>query len=255
MSDLKNVFARLVEVMLELREKCPWDQKQTNDTLRYLTLEESYELSDAILDKDDNAIKEELGDLLLHVVFYSVIGAEKNKFDLKDVIQSQINKLIERHPHIYSDVEVKDEKDVKRNWELLKLKEKRKSSVLSGVPNSLPSMLKSYRIQEKVKGIGFDFLNNQYAFDKVVEEINEFKNEIIQNNSEKAEEEFGDILFSLIGYAQKNGINAVNALEKTNKKFIKRFSKVEELISKENKHISDYSSDELDSFWKLVKHQ
>lgn len=253
MSDLKDAFEKLVDVMLELRAKCPWDQKQTNESLRYLTLEECYELSDAIMDKDDNAIKEELGDILLHIIFYSVIGSENKKFDLHDVIKSQTKKLIDRHPHIYSDVKVEDVKDVKRNWELLKLKENNKRSVLSGVPKSSPVMLKSYRIQEKVKGVGFDFADNQSAFNKVLEEITEFKNEMEGNNIKKAEEEFGDILFALIGYAQKNGINAMNALEKTNTKFIKRFHQIEDMISKEEKTISDYSVEELAVLWSRVK--
>ena len=253
MNDLQIAFEKLFNVMLELREKCPWDQKQTNDTLRYLTLEECYELSDAIISKDDNGIKEELGDLLLHVIFYSVIGDEKKKFNLCDVINAQTKKLIDRHPHIYADVKVENEKDVKRNWELLKLKENNKRSILSGVPKTLPAMLKSYRIQEKVKGVGFDFSDNKSAFNKILEEVNEFRQELELNNNKKSEEEFGDILFALIGYAQKNGINAVNALEKTNKKFINRFNKIEELILRENKNISDYSTEELDRFWKRVK--
>ena len=253
MSDLKDAFDKLFNVMLELREKCPWDQKQTNDTLRYLTLEECYELSDAIIAKDDQGIKEELGDLLLHVIFYAVIGNENKKFTLHDVISSQTKKLIDRHPHIYSDVKVENEKDVKRNWELLKLKENNKRSVLSGVPKSLPAMLKSYRIQEKVKGIGFDFPDNDTAFKKILEEIDEFRYELELNNLENAEEEFGDILFALIGYAQKNGINSMNALEKTNKKFITRFNKIEELILRENKKISDYSTEELERLWQRIK--
>jgi XTP/dITP diphosphohydrolase len=252
MSELQLAFEKLVSIMSELREKCPWDQKQTNESLRYLTLEECYELSDAIIDNNIEGIKEELGDILLHVIFYSHIAAEKQHFDLRDVLNAQSKKLIDRHPHIYSNVKVKDEAEVKRNWELLKLKEKRKKSILSGVPNSLPSMLKSYRIQEKVKGVGFDFPNNQLAFEKIIEEIKEFQNEM-HNNLEKAEQEFGDILFALIGYAQMNGINSVNALEKTNQKFIHRFSKVEKIISQRNKHISDYSKAELNEFWMKVK--
>tara|TARA_A100001011_G_scaffold251347_1_gene259493 strand:- start:232 stop:996 length:765 start_codon:yes stop_codon:yes gene_type:complete len=253
MSDLTKAFEKLFQVMIELREKCPWDKKQTNDSLRYLTLEECYELSDAIIEDSDIAIKEELGDLLLHIIFYSVIGAEKNKFTLLDVITSQTKKLIDRHPHIYSDVKVKDEKEVKRNWELLKLKEKNKKSILSGVPKSLPAMLKSYRIQEKVKGVGFDFPDNKTAFEKILEEIGEFRDEVNTNNLSKATDEFGDILFALIGYAQKIGINSVNALEKTNRKFIKRFKKIENLISNEKKSISNYSLEELDSLWNRVK--
>ena len=253
MNDFKNEFEKLVHVMCELRKKCPWDQKQTNESLRYLTLEECYELSDAIIENDPEGLKEELGDILLHVIFYSVIANEKNQFSIGDVIHAQSEKLINRHPHIYSNVKVKNEKDVKRNWELLKLKEKKKKSILSGVPNSLPSMLKSYRIQEKVKGIGFNFLNIDHAFEKVIEEIEEFKSEINNKNIEKASEEFGDILFSLIGYGQMIGINSMNALEKTNKKFIDRFQKMEKIILEEKKDISNYSTEELDVFWERVK--
>ena len=253
MSDLKNDFVKLVDVMLDLRKKCPWDKKQTNETLRYLTLEECYELSDAIIEKNDKSIKEELGDILLHIIFYSIIGAENKKFNLSDVINEQIEKLINRHPHIYSNVKVKDEKDVKRNWELLKLREKNKKSVLSGVPKSLPAMLKSYRIQEKVKGIGFDFGDDKSAFNKIMEEVNEFAHEMDNNNLDNATEEFGDLLFALIGYAQKKGINSVNALEKANKKFISRFTKMESLIIKQEKSIEDYSLDELNQFWFQAK--
>jgi XTP/dITP diphosphohydrolase len=253
MNDVKVAFEKLVSIMLELRQKCPWDQKQTNESLRYLTLEECYELSDAIIENDSEGIKEELGDVILHVIFYSIIADEKNQFNLSEVLNTQRKKLINRHPHIYSNVKVKDERDVKRNWELLKLKEKHKKSILSGVPQSLPSMLKSYRIQEKVKGIGFDFPDNNLAFEKIVEEIKEFKDEISNNNHEKAEQELGDIFFALIGYAQMNGINSMNALEKTNQKFINRFSKVEKIISKTNKHLSNYSKEELSKFWNQVK--
>jgi len=249
MEDVTKAFEALINVMHELREKCPWDKKQTKDTLRYLTIEECYELSDAIIANSYDGIKEELGDMLLHIIFYSVIANEKNKFTLSDVINSQRLKLIERHPHIYGDVKVNDVKDVKRNWELLKLKEKNKKSILSGVPKSLPTMLKSYRILEKVKGVGFDFENSTDSFDKVIEEINEFNLELNNNNVDKASDEFGDILFALISYAQNLGINAVNALEKTNEKFIKRFHKMEQLIAKDNKHISDYSKKELNAVW------
>ncbi|MBE37739.1 MAG: nucleoside triphosphate pyrophosphohydrolase [Flavobacteriales bacterium] len=253
MEDLKKDFEELVSVMFELREKCPWDKKQTLQSLRYLTIEECYELSDAILNEDYDDIKEELGDILLHVIFYSVLAQENKKFQLSDVIKGQTKKLIYRHPHIYSNLKVKDEKEVKKNWELLKLKKNKNKSVLSGVPQSLPTMLKSYRIQEKVKGVGFDFKNNLTAFDKILEEIEEFKLELENNNIQKAEEEFGDILFSLIGYAQRNGINSLNALEKTNKKFLNRFHKMEKLIKKKNKNISDYSIDQLDFLWNSVK--
>ena len=254
MNELKNAFEKLVNVMLDLRKKCPWDKEQTNETLRYLTMEECYELSDSIIDKDNVGIKEELGDILLHVIFYSVIGSENKKFTLLDVINSQTQKLIDRHPHIYSNVKVKGIKDVKKNWELLKLKKNKNKSILSGVPKSMPSMLKSYRIQEKVKGVGFDFPNHETRFNKVIEELKEFENEIRDKNIEKATEELGDVLFAIIGYAQKLGINSVNALEKTNKKFITRFNKIENLISQEKRDISEYSTDELNEFWQHVKY-
>ena len=253
MSNLLVAFERLVHVMTELREKCPWDIKQTNESLRYLTLEECYELSDAILEGNHHDIKEELGDILLHVIFYSIIGLENNQFDLTDVITSQTQKLIDRHPHIYSNVKVQDVKDVKRNWELLKLKENNKKSILSGVPKSLPAMLKSYRIQEKVKGVGFDFPDDKSAFNKITEEIIEFSHELDNKNIDKAIEEFGDLLFALIGYAQKKGINSMDALEKANKKFISRFTRMESLIIKQEKSIADYSIEELDQFWIQAK--
>lgn len=247
--DYKLEFEKLFNVMIELRAKCPWDIKQTNETLRYLTIEECYELSDAILENNPNLIKEELGDILLHVLFYSIIGHEQNQFNLAEVISSQTKKLIYRHPHIYGDVKVKDEKEVKKNWELLKLKENNKKSVLSGVPKSLPTMLKSYRLLEKVKGVGFDFPNQEGSFNNVLEELKELKLELDNNNINNATDEFGDLLFAIIGHAQSLGINAVNALEKTNKKFITKFNNVETTIKKENKSISDYSYEELNSLW------
>jgi len=247
--DYKLEFEKLFNVMIELRAKCPWDIKQTNETLRYLTIEECYELSDAILENNPNLIKEELGDILLHVLFYAIIGHEQNQFNLAEVISSQTKKLIYRHPHIYGDVKVKDEKEVKKNWELLKLKENNKKSVLSGVPKSLPTMLKSYRLLEKVKGVGFDFPNQEGSFNNVLEELKELKLELDNNNINNATDEFGDLLFAIIGHAQSLGINAVNALEKTNKKFITKFNNVETAIKKENKSISDYSYEELNSLW------
>ena len=247
--DYKLEFEKLFNVMIELRAKCPWDIKQTNETLRYLTIEECYELSDAILENNPNLIKEELGDILLHVLFYSIIGHEQNQFNLAEVISSQTKKLIYRHPHIYGDVKVKDEKEVKKNWELLKLKENNKKSVLSGVPKSLPTMLKSYRLLEKVKGVGFDFPNQEGSFNNVLEELKELKLELDNNNINNATDEFGDLLFAIIGHAQSLGINAVNALENTNKKFITKFNNVETTIKKENKSISDYSYEELNSLW------
>lgn len=247
--DYKLEFEKLFNVMIELRAKCPWDIKQTNETLRYLTIEECYELSDAILENNPNLIKEELGDILLHVLFYTIIGHEKNQFNLAEVISSQTKKLIYRHPHIYGDIKVKDEKEVKKNWELLKLKENNKKSVLSGVPKSLPTMLKSYRLLEKVKGVGFDFPTQEESFNNVLEELKELKLELDNNNINNATDEFGDFLFAIIGHAQSLGINAVNALEKTNKKFITKFNNVETTIIKDNKSISDYSYEELNSLW------
>lgn len=247
--DYKKEFEVLFNVMLELREKCPWDIKQTNETLRYLTIEECYELSDAILENKPNLIKEELGDVLLHVLFYSIIAQEKNQFNLSEVISSQTKKLIYRHPHIYSDVKVNNEKDVKRNWELLKLKEKKQKSILSGLPKSLPAMIKSYRLLEKVKGVGFNFVDQADSLNNVIEEFNEIHVELDNNNIDKATDEFGDLLFAMIGHAQTLGINAVNALEKTNQKFIKKFNNLEDNISKNNKNISDYSAEELNNLW------
>ncbi|MBJ05198.1 MAG: nucleoside triphosphate pyrophosphohydrolase [Flavobacteriales bacterium] len=253
MNHLQNSFQHLVDIMLELRQKCPWDKKQTIESLRYLTLEETYELSDAIIMNDMSGFKEELGDLMLHIIFYSILAEEKNQFNLNDVLQAQTKKLIHRHPHIYSDVKVSDVKDVKKNWELLKLKEKEKKSILSGVPKSLPAMLKTYRILEKVRGVGFDFTNNEKSFDKIVEEIHELKEELLNNDIKKIESELGDLIFSIIGFAQKIGVNSIDALEKTNAKFIARFQKMEEQIILSNKSITNYSIDELDILWNKAK--
>tara|TARA_Y100000589_G_scaffold139733_3_gene133510 strand:+ start:6950 stop:7720 length:771 start_codon:yes stop_codon:yes gene_type:complete len=253
MNHLQNSFQHLVDIMLELRQKCPWDKKQTIESLRYLTLEETYELSDAIIMNDMSGFKEELGDLMLHIIFYSILAEEKNQFNLNDVLQAQTKKLIHRHPHIYSDVKVSDVKDVKKNWELLKLKEKEKKSILSGVPKSLPAMLKTYRILEKVRGVGFDFTNNEKSFDKIVEEIHELKEELLNNDIKKIESELGDLMFSIIGFAQKIGVNSIDALEKTNAKFIARFQKMEEQIILSNKSITNYSIDELDILWNKAK--
>ncbi|HBX62591.1 MAG TPA: nucleoside triphosphate pyrophosphohydrolase, partial [Flavobacteriaceae bacterium] len=227
--DQLQAFERLLDIMDELREKCPWDRKQTMETLRTLSIEEIYELSDAIIEKDSDEIKKELGDVFLHLVFYSKIASEQNNFDVADVLNGICDKLIHRHPHIYGDVEANTEEKVLQNWEQIKLKEGNKS-VLSGVPTSLPAMVKAYRIQDKVKGVGFEFENSDQVFDKIIEEINEFKEE--QNPTDK-EMEFGDILFSLINYGRFNGINSEDALERSNKKFITRFQKLEE-IAKEN---------------------
>jgi len=247
-----EAFNRLLDIMDELREKCPWDQKQTLESLRHLTIEETYELADAILDNDLEEIKKELGDVLLHIVFYAKIGSEKNAFDIADVANAISDKLIDRHPHIYGDVIVKDEEEVKRNWENLKLKEG-KSSVLEGVPNSLPALVKANRIQDKVAGVGFDWEEPQQVWEKVQEELNELNEEVKNNNTDNIESEFGDVLFSMINYARFIGVNPENALERTNKKFIKRFQYLEKAAKKEGKELSDMSLVEMDVHWEKSK--
>ena len=252
MKNKAKAFIRLVEIMHRLREECPWDKKQTIDSLRYLTIEEMYELSDAILDKNMDEIKKELGDLMLHIVFYSRIASEKKHFDITDVLNSISDKLIHRHPHIYGDVVANDVKQVKENWEKLKLKEG-KNSVLEGVPKSLPAIVKAYRIQEKVRGIGFDWENKNQVWDKVQEEIKEFQNEEKRNNAEKMEEEFGDVLFSLVNYSRFININPEDALEKTNKKFIRRFKYMEQKIKEEGLDLSKLSFQQMNTFWDTAK--
>jgi len=247
--DQLQAFERLLDIMDELREKCPWDRKQTMETLRTLSIEEIYELSDAIIEKDLDEIKKELGDVFLHLVFYSKIASEQNNFDVADVLNGICDKLIHRHPHIYGNVEANTEEKVLQNWEQIKLKEGNKS-VLSGVPTSLPAMVKAYRIQDKVKGVGFEFENSDQVFDKIIEEINEFKEE--QNPTDK-EMEFGDILFSLINYGRFNGINSEDALERSNKKFITRFQKLEEIAKENGQNIADLTISELDKLWNLAK--
>ncbi|WP_417429599.1 nucleoside triphosphate pyrophosphohydrolase [Halpernia sp.] len=242
-------FNQLLDIMEELREKCPWDKKQTLETLRPLTLEETYELSDAIISKDLQEIKKELGDVLLHLVFYSKIGSEENTFDIGEVIKSLNEKLIFRHPHIYGDVEVKDEEEVKQNWEKLKLKEGNKS-VLGGVPKSLSALIKAHRIQDKVKGIGFEFQNPEDAWKKIEEELEEFHSEI---ELDKKEMELGDVFFSLINYARMNGLNADSALEKTNKKLISRFQNMENLATDKNLKLQDLSLEKMDELWEEAK--
>ncbi len=244
-------FEKLLTIMDELREKCPWDKKQTLETLRHLTIEETYELTDAILENDLSALKGEIGDLFLHLVFYCKIGEEKGEFDVTSVLNGICDKLIHRHPHIYSDVHVENEEDVKRNWEELKLKEG-KTSVLEGVPSSLPSMVKAARIQEKVKGIGFDWSEKSDVWAKVKEEIDELQVEV-ENNSENIEEEFGDVLFSLINYARFIHINPDDALSKTNTKFINRFKLMEILIKEDNLEINKLNLDEMDVYWEKAK--
>jgi len=224
--DQLSAFDRLLTIMDELREQCPWDKKQTFETLRHLTIEETYELGDAILDNDLQEIKKELGDVLLHIVFYAKIGSETKDFDIADVCNSICDKLIDRHPHIYSDVVVENEEQVKQNWEKLKLKEG-KTSVLEGVPNSLPALVKANRIQDKVAGVGFDWEKPEQVWEKVEEEIHEFKDEVNTGNKDGIESEFGDVLFSMVNYARFLKINPENALERTNKKFSKRFKYLE----------------------------
>jgi XTP/dITP diphosphohydrolase len=252
MKNKAKAFVRLVEIMDRLREECPWDKKQTIDSLRYLTIEEMYELSDAILDKNMDEIKKELGDLMLHIVFYSRIASEKKHFDITDVLNSISDKLIHRHPHIYGDVVANDVKQVKENWEKLKLKEG-KNSVLEGVPKSLPAIVKAYRIQEKVRGIGFDWENKNQVWDKFQEEIKEFQNEEKKNNAEKMEEEFGDVLFSLVNYSRFVNINPEDALEKTNKKFIRRFKYMEQKIKEDGFDLSKLSFEQMNRFWDMAK--
>ena len=250
--DQLQAFDRLLTIMDELREKCPWDRKQTMETLRHLTIEETYELGDAILDKDLEEVKKELGDVLLHIVFYSKIGSEKKSFDIADVANGICEKLISRHPHIYGDVEVDNEEDVKKNWENLKLKEGKKS-VLEGVPRSLPALVKASRIQDKVAGVGFDWEEPQQVFEKVKEELNELQEEVNTQNQDLIEAEFGDVLFSMINYARFLKVNPENALERTNKKFIKRFQYLEEKAKENNKSLKEMTLEEMDVFWEEAK--
>ena len=264
MNEKLIAFERLLAIMDELREKCPWDKKQTIESIRHLTIEETYELSDAILEKDLQKIKKELGDLLLHIVFYSRIASETNEFNIADVCNSLCEKLIHRHPHIYGDVKVKDEHEVKSNWEKLKLKEGKsdeKKSALGGVPNSLPAMIKAYRIQEKARGVGFDWEKPEQVLDKVHEELRELKNELSAESHQSSatshqpavEEEFGDLLFALINYARFINVNPEDALEKTNRKFIKRFQYLESESAKAGKTLSEMSLAEMDVYWNKAK--
>ena len=245
-------FNRLLDIMDELREKCPWDKKQTLQSLRHLTIEETYELGDAILDNDLPEIKKELGDLLLHIIFYSKIGSESNDFDIGDVANAISEKLIDRHPHIYGDIKVKNEEEVKQNWEKLKLKEG-KNSVLEGVPKSLPAMVKANRIQDKVAGVGFDWEEPHQVWEKVQEELTELNVEIEKGAQEGIEKEFGDVLFSMINYARFIKVNPENALERTNKKFIKRFQFLEAAAKKEGKQLSEMTLAEMDGHWEKSK--
>jgi MazG family protein len=247
-------FERLLNIMDDLREKCPWDKKQTIQSLRQLTIEELYELADSISKEDWQGIKEELGDLFLHLVFYSKIGTERNEFTLEDVLKGVNTKLIDRHPHIYGNVEVKDEEDVKRNWEKLKLKEGKKS-VLSGVPKGLPAVVKSMRLQEKSKQVGFEWENRDQVWEKVDEEMKELKEAVGNGRKEEIEEEFGDLMFSLINYSRFLGIDAEHSIELTNQKFIARFTKMEEMANSKGLQLADLSLQEMDLLWNEIKKQ
>lgn len=251
MQNKLKAFERLLTIMDELREECPWDKKQTIQTLRHLTIEETYELADAIIDENMGDIKEEIGDIMLHMVFYSKIASETNEFDIADALNSVCDKLVERHPHIYGNVQAETEEEVKRNWEKIKLKSGKKS-VLEGVPRSLPALVKASRIQEKARGIGFDWDNKDQVWEKVQEEIQELNVEI-ETNSNKIEDEFGDVLFSLINYARFIGVNPESALEKTNKKFIKRFQYLESESKKDGKELSEMNLEEMDEYWERAK--
>lgn len=251
-SEQLAAFDRLLTIMDELREQCPWDKKQTMETLRHLTIEETYELGDAILDNDLEEVKKELGDILLHIVFYAKIGSENEDFDIADVANGISEKLINRHPHIYGDVKVENEDEVKQNWENIKLKEG-KNSVLEGVPSGLPSLVKANRIQDKVAGVGFDWERPEQVFEKLKEELGELQEEVEANNADKMESEFGDVLFSMVNYARFLKINPENALERTNKKFIKRFQYLEAKAKEAGKSIKDMTLSEMDVFWEAAK--
>lgn len=249
-------FNRLLDIIDELRKKCPWDMKQTNESLRKLTIEETYELADAVSSSDDNAIKSELGDLMLHIVFYAKIGSEKGAFDMSDVLKSINDKLVYRHPHVFGDVQVSTPADVERNWEKLKINEKEEyKPVLSGVPSSLPAIVKANRIQEKVRGVGFDWEKPEQIWDKVSEEISELKHEIEKHNTESIESELGDVLFSIINASRLYGIDPEAALEKTNRKFIRRFNYLEDETLRKGKSLHDMSLDEMNVIWEQAKNE
>ncbi len=247
-----QAFDRLLTIMDELREQCPWDKKQTMESLRHLTIEETYELGDAILDNDLSEVKKELGDLLLHIVFYARIGSETNDFDIADVANDICEKLIARHPHIYGDISVADEEEVKQNWENLKLKEGKKS-VLEGVPGSLPALVKANRIQDKVAGVGFDWEEPQQVFEKLKEELEELQHEVGEGNKQRIESEFGDVLFSMINYARFLKVDPENALERTNKKFIRRFQYLEAKSKELGKPLKEMTLAEMDVYWEEAK--
>ncbi len=249
-----EAFDRLLEIMDELREKCPWDRKQTLESLRTLTIEETYELADAIINNDLNELKKELGDLMLHIVFYAKIGSEKKAFDIADVLEGINEKLIRRHPHVFGDVKVQDHKEVEENWEEIKMQEKdRNNSVLSGVPESLPALVKANRIQQKVRGVGFDWDERNQIWDKVREELNELQHEVETEDQSNVEAEFGDLFFSLINAARLYDIDPEIALERTNKKFIKRFNYLEEQTLKKGRSLKEMSLDEMNVVWEAAK--
>ena len=249
-----KAFSRLLNIMDDLREQCPWDKKQTFESLRHLTIEETYELGDAILKNDLLEIKKELGDLLLHIIFYAKLGSEENAFDIADVANEICEKLIHRHPHIYGSISVEDEHEVKKNWEKMKLKEGKKS-VLEGVPNTLPALVKSQRIQDKAAGVGFDWDNKKQVWDKFKEELKELDQALSSKKEDAIEDEFGDVLFSLINYARFIKVNPETALERTNKKFIKRFQHIESMAKKSNRSIENLTLVEMESYWKQAKNQ
>ena len=249
-----NNFSRLVQIMDELREQCPWDKKQTIESLRQLTIEETFELADAITEKDWKGIKEELGDLLLHIIFYARIGAEQNQFTLQEVIDGICNKLVSRHPHIYSNIKVENEEEVKRNWENLKLQEG-KTSVLSGVPRSLPAMVKAMRLQEKARQVKFEWHTKEDVWEKIQEEEDELLSAVTEGNQQNIEEEIGDLLFSIVNYARFVNVDAENALELTNKKFIQRFTKMEEMALNNRKQLNEMTLEEMDDLWNTIKKQ
>jgi MazG family protein len=253
-STVSDAFLRLVKIMDELREQCPWDKKQTIQTLRQLTIEETYELADAITENDFKGIREEIGDLMLHLLFYARIAREQQQFTLEEALHAVCDKLVSRHPHIYGNVSVKDEEDVKQNWEKLKLKEG-KTSVLAGVPVSLPSMVKALRLQEKAKQVGFEWDDREQVWHKVEEEIAELKEAITGSDQERIEDEFGDVLFSMVNYARFLNVDPENALERTNKKFIQRFSRMEQEALKTGKPLSEMSLEEMDAIWNSIKKQ
>ena len=249
-----KAFSRLLNIMDDLREQCPWDKKQTFESLRHLTIEETYELGDAILKNDLLEIKKELGDLLLHIIFYAKLGSEENAFDIADVTNEICEKLIHRHPHIYGSISVEDENEVKKNWEKMKLKEGKKS-ILEGVPNTLPALVKSQRVQEKAAGVGFDWDNKKQVWDKFKEELKELDQALDSKKEDAIEDEFGDVLFSLINYARFIKVNPESALERTNKKFIKRFQHIESMAKKSNRSIENLTLVEMESYWNQAKNQ